>query len=564
MEEKEMQRGIDRRGFFKGAALAGSAAALFAVAGCAPSGSGSSMASTGATNADDVTWDEEYDFVVAGGGCGAFAAGLAANTGAKVLLAEKGNSAGGTTAISGNGLWVPNNWLMADFCATPDAPNETDTDADIDGIVEYAMKCDAYGIADREMVTDYVTNISPALKGMSEAIGIEFAIMPMPDYYGFEGAKVGRAIGFAKDGTLTGTSTFATVIEPMLEATGVEVRTGCEVVSLVQDGMGAVVGVSVKDGSSSKNIKAAKGVLLNTGGFEHNEKMVADYLRDPFLGCNSVTTNTGDGHRMGVEVGADLGNMASAWGVPFYQVSDTATPSENLCDWLTWRYGDHSIIVNSAGKRFGDESAAYAPANLAYGAYDSRTYTLANIPGFHIGDQSFVDIYNYPGVTERESAGTTGAMKEGMPEWVKTYETLDELAADQGIDPEGLKAEVARWNSFCEAELDEDFGRPSSIWPHGVYFAHDEANPFFGKIERPPFFCAKIVPGTCGTCGGLRVNADAQVLNRDGEVIPGLYASGNCSAGYFGSAYPGGGSTVGSGVYRAVRAANHAFDLGLV
>lgn len=562
MKNEEKQAvSLGRRDFLKGAAFAGGAAALAGLAGCAPSAGGEkSMAQTG--SAEDVAWDEEYDFVVVGGGCGAFGAALAANTGASVLLVEKGSSAGGTTAFSGNGMWAPVNWIMPEISTGEDAAHTADTEADIESIIEYALKCDAFNIAEEELVRDYVTNVAPVLKNMGEALDIEYAYLPMPDYYGFEGAKEGRCIGFAKDGELTSAATYPIIIEPLLERLGIEVRTNTEGKRLIQDASGAVVGVTIAEGSKTKNVKANRGVLLNTGGFEHNEEMAANYLRHPFLGCNSVTTNTGDGHRMGLDVGADLRNMASVWGVPFYQVSEDAAPNENLCDWLTWRYGDHSIIVNKYGKRFGDETAAYAPANLAYGSYNSRTYELENIPGFQIGDQSYVSLYNYPGVTETDIAATAGAIREGIPEWVQVYDTLDELAADQGIDPEGLKEEVARWNAFCDAGVDEDFGRPSSIWTHGIYFIHEDET-CMGKIETPPFFCAKIVPGTCGTNGGLRVNADAQVLNRDGEVIPGLYASGNCSASYFGSAYPGGGSTVGGGVYRAARAANHAFDLGL-
>lgn len=555
---------IDRRGFLRASAVVGGVAALTGLTGCAPKapGSSESLPATGSNEPEE--WDEEYDFVVVGGGCGVFGALLAANAGAKVALVEKGSSYGGTTALSGNGMWVPNNKLMVDYCTGEDEFNSPDTDAYLPTAVEYAIACDPFGAADPALVEDYVYHVAPMFEHLSETFGIEYATLPMTDYYMLPGAKAGRTIAFAKDGQSTGVNTFTTIIEPLVKESGIEVKLNSEGLTLCQDSTGAVTGIIISNGGSgSLALKANKGVLLNTGGFEWNEEMVSEYLRGPFYGCNSVQTNTGDGHRMALSAGAALANMSSYWGTPFYQINEESIDG-NLCDWLTWRYGDHSIIVNSAGRRFHDESAAYNPAVLAFLQYSSTTYSLPNIPAYHIGDQNYVSIYNYPGVTLRESAGTTGAIKEGQPEWVKIYDSLDDLAADNDIDPDALKAEVERWNSFCDAGVDKDFGRESNRWTETALFAHDDSNPKLGKIETPPFFCAKIVPGTCGTNGGIKVNADAQALDLNGEVIPGLYASGNCSCGYFGSAYPGGGATVGAAVYRACRAANHAFDLGIL
>lgn len=556
----QSQQTIDRRSFLKGSALLGGAAAVMGLAGCAAPASGAAdLASTGVL----PEWDEEFDFVVVGGGCASYAAALAANNGASTLLVDKGDTYGGTTAFSGNGMWVPGSWLMAE--AAKENPDiDPDTEASIPEIVEYALACDAYGTADPELVTDYVTHISSVLKKFGEEMGVEYIMGPLADYYGLPGAKFGRQVSFAKDGAMTAGNTFAQITDPLIKQTGVEVRTKTPATKLYRDETGAVVGLQVETGSKTSNIKANKGVLLNTGGFDHNAEMVATYLRGPILGSNAVLTNTGDGHKMGAAIGAELGNMACVWGTPFYITADDAPISENLVDWFTWRGGDHSIIVNKYGKRFGDETSSYPSTNLTYYQYSTRTYELENIPAFHIGDQSFVAMYGYPGVAAEETNATQGAQAEGLPEWVKTYDNLEELARDNGIDPDGLAAEVERWNAFCEEGADGDFNRPSSNWPFGIFFPHDEANPCMGKIEQPPFFCAKIGPGTCGTSGGLKVNADAQVIDVNGEIIPGLYASGNCSCGYFGAAYPGPGSTVGAGVYRALRAANHAIGLDYV
>lgn len=541
--------GLDRRSFLKSAAFLGGAAAAMGVAGCAPKVGGDNGASMTTVNAEDVKWDEEYDFVVVGGGCGAYAAILAAQAGNKTLLVEKGSSYGGTTAFSHNGMWVPLSWFQeAEKANWPQIV--PDTEADIPEIVNYALACDPSGAADRELVTDYVTNISKVLKKFGDMLGIEFAMGLIDDYYGLPGAKFGRQVNFAKDGEATGPGTFMAIIDPLVQKHGVEVRTETPATKLYCDAEGRVVGIQVKN---SINIKAEKGVLLNTGGFDHNERMVRDYLRGPLMGSNAVETNTGDGHRMALEIGADMGNMASVWGVPFYITADNAPLSANVVDWMVWRYGDHSIIVNKHGKRFGDETVSYTAANLAFYQYSTQYFGMENIPAFHIGDQSFLNLYGYP----------TGASADALPDYIKQYDTLEALAADQGIDSAALIAQVEHWNQMCENGVDEEFGRPSSQWPKGPFFMHDDPA-CMGKIEQAPFFCVKIGPGSCGTNGGMRVNADAQVLNRDGKVIPGLYASGNCSCAFFGAAYPGPGSTVGSGVYRAIRAANHALGLGII
>ena len=504
--------------------------------------------------ADEVAWDGEYDFVVAGGGCGAFAALVAANAGLHTLIVEKGNSYGGTTAHSGNGMWVPNNDYMADSLTGEGYFNTPDSADMLDAVVDYAMRCNVYGEADQALVEDYVTNISTMVSYLRDTFGMEFQTIGMVDYYPIEGAKAGRAIRFCKDGEGTGTATFETIIQPACEAAGVEVVLNTEATALVQDESGRVIGIEALNGDGQTvRYKAEKGVLLNTGGFEHNEKMRKTYLHTPIVGANSVPTNTGDGHRMAVAAGADLGNMSCLWGVPFYQTVEGGELFQQLVDWMHWRYGDHSIIVSKAGQRFADETLAYAPANDAFYNYDGKVGGMVGMPAFHIGDQSFVEMYGYPGASDAET----------LPDCTKVYDTLEELAADNGIDVTGLLAQVERWNGFCDAGVDEEYRRDQNPWTDTPYYMHEEGANHLGKIEKAPFFCAKIVPGTCGTNGGIRVNADAQALDANGEPIPGLYASGNCSAAYFGSAYPGPGSTVGSGIYRAVRAANHVADLGI-
>jgi succinate dehydrogenase/fumarate reductase flavoprotein subunit len=345
-------------------------------------------------------------------------------------------------------------------------------------------------------------------------------------------------------------------------------RTAVEVLDLIQDETGAVLGVKALAGGAEVNIKGNKGVLLATGGFEWNEQMRNEFLRGPLFGANSPVTNVGDGIMMGIRAGADLANMASNWGLPCFIVDDSGELSTAI-DWAPYRGKPHALIVNKYGKRFGDESAAYPVFNNAFYEFNTFDYAFRNIPAFLVFDKSHSDNYGWP----------TGA--DSKPEWVKEYQTLDELAADNGIDASTFLAETERFNGFVDTNVDADWHRGEWAFERmmagdakgragvsdPIAIANNELggiNPCLGKIETPPFYCAQMAPGTTGTSGGLRVNPDAQVLDTKGNTIPGLYAAGNTSGAIFGSAYPGGGGTVGPGFYQAFRAANHAFDLNVV
>jgi 3-oxosteroid 1-dehydrogenase len=149
------------------------------------------------------------------------------------------------------------------------------------------------------------------------------------------------------------------------------------------------------------------------------------------------------------------------------------------------------------------------------------------------------------------------------PEWeasgfMKKAATIEELAAQCGIDPAGLKAEIERFNGFARTGKDLDFRRGDRGYDRWFGDPRVKPNPNLGAIEKPPFYAFEMVPGDVGTSGGIVTDEYARVLRADGSVIPGLYATGNSTASVMGRCYPGAGASIGASFVFAWIAAHHA------
>ena len=529
MSEK---KSISRRSFLKTAAVAGAATAGSGLLGGFVPG-----LKPGIVSAQNVNWDREVDVVVVGSGTGQMAAIRAAANGLSVLVLEKAAVGGGTTGISGGGIWMPNNFRMAE-AGVPDSREEA---------IEYLSHA-TFGQSRPELIEAFVDNCNVMLD-FARSVGIDWVFLPMfNDYYPeFPGGKPqGRTL--MPISTIEGASSGGALVRMMQQAAeqlGAEYLFSTTARRLVVDDSGAVVGVIAEREGGAINIRARRGVVLATGGFDHNPEMVTAFLRGPLYYPSAVRGCTGDGQLMAMALGANMANMNESWGWPVY-FNETGGFSQPA---LTLDLGKPGcIVVNRRGVRFFNEAGNYDSATRTFYTYHNGTHEYVNIPGFAIIDSSHRSRYGFAGVP----AG------QDVPDWIKQAGSLAELAAMLEIDAEALQATVDRFNEFAVQGLDPDFNRGVSAFDQltgGDRQRTDIINPCLGPVSEPPFYAARLWPGSLGTCGGAVTNARAQVINVWGEVIPGLYAVGNASASPMGAGYPGGGATVGAGMTFAYLAA---------
>ncbi|PKO15220.1 MAG: FAD-binding dehydrogenase [Chloroflexi bacterium HGW-Chloroflexi-10] len=528
---------VSRRGFLKKTALLGAGlAATGSMVACAPADGTS----------ETIKWDKEVDVVVVGSGTVAIAAIAAKDAGAEsVLILEKGPAFGGTSALSGGGFWIPMNYPMA-------AEGLEDNREDA---YKY-MKAISAGQSNDELINTYLDNANKMLEWLRDKFQYEWVLAgtTYQDYYEMPGFRPkGRQVAIAVDGKKASGAGAWQYIRATVDSLGIEVMTETAGMELVTNAAGEVIGVIAEGIDGKLTIKAKKGVILGTGGFDFNRDMTTAFLRGPIFASNAVQTNTGDGHLMGMALGADLRNMNSCWGLPFFPLDPEKLMGE--ADWQIYRGKPGAIVVNKYGERIGNEASAYHVFNRAFWNWDTGTFEWRNTPSFWICDSSFQERYFMPG---------SGYQVGVVPEWMAQAETLEELCEKLGINADGLNATLTVFNANAENGVDPDWHRGEyqfDLNTAGDASRTDLKNICLAPIAKGPFFGSKYVPGTCGTNGGLRINANAQVINVKGQPIPRLYAVGNTSGSVMGDAYAGGGSCLGSGGVFGMLAGRHAAGL---
>lgn len=314
---------------------------------------------------------------------------------------------------------------------------------------------------------------------------------------------------------------------------------------IVEDG--TVAGAVIEHEGQRVRIRAERGVLLCAGGFARNQQMRETYGPSPAsTAWTSVPPgDTGDAVRAGMDIGAATALMDDAWWGPTLVDPATGTPS-----FILWeRSFPHSIVVDSSGQRFMNESESYVDAG--HHQYD-RNEQVPAIPAWLIVDARHRRRYPMatlpPGLTPR------AALKSGF---LIKADTLDELARAIGVDSAGLAATVKRFNEMARHGVDADFGRGRTAYDHVYGDPSNHPNPNLGTIEHAPFYAVEVWPGDLGTKGGLLTDEHARVLREDGNPIPGLYAAGNTTASVMGRTYPGPGSTIGPATTFAYIAMRH-------
>ncbi len=531
-----------------------------------------------------------YDVVVVGSGAAGMVAALtAAHQGLSTVVVEKAPHYGGSTARSGGGVWIPNNeTLQADGVDdTPEAAR--DYLHAIIGDVVSKERIDTYLERGPEML-GFVLRNSPLkmqwVPGYSdyypEAPGGRVggrSIEPTPFDASCLGPEVdnlepdyGKAplnvvltqadyktinllrrhpSGLARvlrvgmrwlAAKLTGKhllgrgQALAAALRAGLLDAEVPVLLDTPMVDFCVDDNGRVSGVETGDG---RIFHARLGVVLASGGFEHNEEMRKKYQREP-IGTEwtvGAKANTGDGIRAGQKLGAAVELMDDAWwgpsipltGGPWFCIAERTLPG--------------GIMVNASGTRFLNEAAPYVEAVHAMygGEFGVGDGPGENIPTWMIIDQRYRDRYIFAGLQPKKRFPSRW-LEAGV---VVQADTVTELAEKTGLPATQLTATVQRFNGFARTGVDEDFGRGNSGYDKYYGDPTNKPNPSLGVLDKPPFYAVKIVPGDLGTKGGLVTDADARVLRDDGSVIDGLYAVGNASAPVMGHTYAGPGATIG-------------------
>jgi succinate dehydrogenase/fumarate reductase flavoprotein subunit len=528
-------------------------------------------------------WDRIVDVVVVGsGGAALTAATLAHDGGAEVLVIEKADMLGGTTAVSGGAVWLPNNHKMA----------EAGIEDSRDDALAYIRRVTAGTAPDPSLFELFVDTAPEMIRYLEDHTPLRMHISPLPDYYwpfGVPGSRhvPARALEadpypvreelpewadrLVKRGTLMSLGTATTLTEDLMPQSaelqdelrrreerdvrpkgaalvarlfkgllerGVEMLLETPARDVVTNDGGDVIGLVAERGGAPFRIGARKGVVLACGGFEWNPELVKGHIGYRVHPL-SPPNNVGDGLVMAMEAGAQLANMTSYWGTPV-MFDPEITRDGALVPQFEWGRGaPSSIVVNRKGKRFANEALPYNDFPKAFGVFDPGAIEFPNAgPGFLVFDRTVRDsqriLSMFPGQPD--------------PDWVVKADTIKDLATKIGIDPDALDETVTRYNANAEKREDPDFRR------HEVGLMSPGA---VAPITEPPFYAVEIHPGALGTNGGPQIDRNGQVRRLGGGVVGGLYAAGNTAANVFGWAYPSGGGTIANGMVFGYLAGKH-------
>lgn len=302
-----------------------------------------------------------------------------------------------------------------------------------------------------------------------------------------------------------------------------------------------IVGVELDSG---RVIRAHKGVLVATGGFERNDLMRKRYQPLPVDARWTVghEGNTGDGIVLAGQVGADLdtATMDNCWWTP------AVLPPGEPSAWvlvieksLPW-----SLFVDRGGRRFVNEASNYN--NIGKAMYAAHEKTGKAIPAWMIFDAKYRRKFPIgpvkPGMLQPDRL-VPERLRPGHG-WLHKADSLETLAAQIDVPAAELTATVRRFNEFASRGTDPDFHRGETLNDRHYTDPRVKPNPSLGPLDKAPYYAVQVVPGDLGTKSGLRTDSSGRVLAADGAPIAGLYAAGNTTVSVMGPSYPGAGGTL--------------------
>lgn len=557
-------------------------------------------------------FDQVVDVLIVGSGGGGMTAALTAQAaGLDALVIEKSSHFGGSTALSGGGIWVPGAPAQRreGYVPSPEA------------VVGY-LKLITDGLVSEARLRQYVESAPQMLQFLEQLSGwFEFVWKPgYADYYpelpggselgstinvpaidlrklGPDEQKLLAPLALAPKGIWLGPKDLRTfyrirqswagkgvlikLIGRMVRARvfgermaaigqslaarlrlalrerGIPLWLDSPMVQLLTDADGSVTGAVVERDGKAQRIGARLGVILASGGFDHDlawrKELLPEVDQDWSFGNPAAM---GDGIRAGQEVGAATDLLDEAWWFPAIQ-----WPDGRMQFMLNERMMPAQFIVNGAGKRFINEAAPYM--DFGHAMIDGQRSGVTHIPCWLITDHRSFNRYVVGGhlPIPKIPGAPVPTGRKIPPAWlesgvVKAATTWDEMAAKIGV-PAGQLAETARrFNELAGKGHDDDFNRGDSVYDN-YYGDHTLPNPNLYPLGDPPYYAFRIVLGDLGTSGGLLTDEHARVLRADGSVVPGLYAVGNTSAPVMGRSYAGAGATIGPAMTFGYVAAKH-------
>ena len=546
-------------------------------------------------------FDQVVDVLVVGTGNGGLTGALAASVAGRgqVLVIEKQDCLGGTSASSGGGVWIPNNRYA----------REAGAEDSIEDAREYLRATIPEDEFQPELVDAYLKKGPEMVDFLHENSQVRYESLPSyPDYFneapgmrpghrsmepspiamsklgdqaallhapnpqtllfgrlaftqeelqlfvtqtkGWMSTLLKHSFAYAMDWPwrlkfkrarrLTmGAAGIARLIVSLNQA-GIPIWRSTRLVELITES-GRVIGARVEREGRVLNIGTRSGVLLASGGFEQNSTMREKYLPAPTDAAWTAGSpgNQGEGIEAAIRAGAGIKFMDKAWWCTTLTVPGECAPRLSIFE----KSMPGNFTVNRSGIRVANESQNYqmfmralhekhaagedcCPVYMVFDADHRRKYPVGPLmPGKFVPDPLVTRSWFSSGFVTRAN-------------------TLRELAEKLKIDPEALQATAERVSEFARTGKDLDFARGDSLYDQFYGDPEVSPNPCLSPLEKAPFYALRIDPGDFGTCGGLRVDTRARVLDEHDEPIPGLYATGNCTAGLL-TTYPGPGATLG-------------------
>jgi 3-oxosteroid 1-dehydrogenase len=462
---------------------------------------------------------------------------------------EAGERLGGTTALSGGNGWFP---------ANPHIPDDTPELA-----LEY-LRALALGDADDQQLQVFAREAGPTIEWIERETPVRWQSIPYCDYHAeFPGGREqgGRTLEPApiipRPNVAAQIRDAPNVTAPVtyLELAGGEInrellaerrRTGT--LTLGRALLAALLegclerGVVVRAGQRVRELPDADAVVLATGGFERDPQLASAFLRGPMQAPVGAPGARGDGLRMAMGAGAQLGGMSEAWWCPAAQIRGdmiNGQPMFRLI--LTERARPGCLLVNGRGLRFVDEAQNYNDLGRTLQNFEPTSYSFPNVPAWLVFDGTYRSTYRLGPLSKRDPD----------PDWLAKGETLAQLAQAIEVPADALEATVERFNEAAARGEDPEFGR--GAYPYDRFIGK------LGPLESPPYFAFRVLPGCLSTKGGPKTDSDGRVLSiANGNPIPGLYAAGNVAASLYGMAYPGAGGTIGPHIVFGIRSGRAA------